>query len=738
MTGPRRFHQLVLITGVMSVLAFSVADRLPLLAMLVVAAAFIGSVLSSPLPRITLNFLVLAATANAALAVLRDRQELIGHLTTYLSLILVVKIFDRGRMRDEAQLLGLSIFIVIGSVLTGQSFLLGILLVIYTVMAMTSIVMYQVYAGRDAQGARLKLTGLSADTELEVPPRATRRQLAGTICTCLLLSLAAAIFSFIVTPRGIVQQFIGNVGRVGGGASTGYRDNIQLGQGGFINVSREPVMDVVLRDDAGELVRARPEVLYLRGAVLTHYDKANRKWTDSAEERSGQDVDTQRITDSVLIPIGSGRQVIRQEISIRNAPSGRSPAFAAYRPIRFVREGNQSYSFNRADGLIHTSASGRLNYRVDSLLDYRVSPAPLWSKPDLHGAFKTGEIARVAAQLAEEAAYTPATGLDDPGVVRRLATTIIADLRKRCTYSLENPPPGENDDPLEFFLFTSKKGHCEYFACAMVALLQSNDVEARVVTGYAASEFNPVNDHYTVRQSDAHAWVEVRIAADRWETFDPTPPGELQAAQRATGGLWGRIRQAWDALEFSWIDNVVAYDRGMQVDLLSLSGAKNRDTTLLTIRDRINATLDAISELFPAGTGRVLPIAAILLVGITATVSLSRAGRAQMFALWRRLQALFHVHAAARDDRFTPQTEFYRRLLSILERSQLAKPATTPPLLHAEAIRPSHAPLADLATDAGRAYYRVRFGGRPLTADERIALDSRLSDAERTTPGPAR
>ena len=732
MTGPRRFHHLVLFTSVMSVLAFSVADRLPLLAMLVVAAAFIGTLLSSPLPRLTLNFLVLAATANAALSVLRDRNELIGHLTTYLSLILVVKIFDRGRMRDEAQLLGLSIFIVIGSVLTGQSFLLGILLVVYTVMAMTSVVMYQVYAGRDAQGSRLKLAGLSPVTESEITPRTTSRQLAGTICTCLLLSLAAAVFSFIVTPRGIVQQFIGNVGRVGGGASTGFRDNIQLGQGGFINVSREPVMDVVLRDDAGELVRARPEVLYLRGAVLTQYDKANRKWTDAGEDRSGPDPDLQRISDSVLTPVGTGRQVIRQEISIRNAPNGRSPAFAAYRPIRFVRDGNQSYTFNRADGLIHTSAGGRLNYRVDSLLDYRASPEPTSPKPDLQGAFKSGDIARVAAQLAKESAFTPAAGFDDPGVVRRLATTIIADLRKRCTYSLENPPPGESDDPLEFFLFKSRKGHCEYFACAMVALLQSNDVEARVVTGYAASEFNPVNDHYTVRRSDAHAWVEVRIAADRWETFDPTPPGELQAAQRASGGLWGRIRQAWDALEFSWIDNVVAYDRGMQVDLLSLSGARSRDTTLLTVRDRIKATLDAIGDILPSGSARAAPIIAIVLVGAMATLAMSRAARSQSLALWRRLLALFHVRSAAGDDRFTPQTEFYRRLLAVLTRAHVGKPSTSPPLLHADAIRADHALLADLTTDAGRAYYRVRFGGRTIAAAELASLESRLAEAERS------
>lgn len=738
MTGPRHFHQLVLTTGVMSVLAFSVADRLPLLAMLVVAAAFIGSLLSSPLPRITLNFLVLAATANAALSVLRDRNELIGHLTTYLSLILVVKIFDRGRMRDEAQLLGLSIFIVIGSVLTGQSFLLGILLVIYTVMTMTSIVMYQVYAGRDAQSTRLKLSGLSPVTESEIAPRATSRQLAGTICTCLLLSLAAAVFSFIVTPRGIVQQFIGNVGRVGGGASTGFRDNIQLGQGGFINVSREPVMDVVLRDEQGELVRARPEVLYLRGAVLTHYDAANRKWTETADERPGRDPKTQPISDSVLVPIGTGRTVIRQEISIRNSPSGRSPAFAAYRPIRFVRDGNQNYTFNRADGLIHSSASGRLNYRVDSLLDYRSTQVPQWPNPEFAGAFRLGPLAGVSKQLAREAGYTPEAGLNDPGIVRRLATTIIGDLRKRCVYSLENPPPEENDDPLDFFLFKSKKGHCEYFACAMVAMLQANDVEARVVTGYAASEFNPVNDHYTVRRSDAHAWVEVRIAADRWETFDPTPPGELQAAQRATGGFWGRIRQAWDALEFSWIDNVVAYDRGMQVDLLSLSGSRSRDTTLLTIRERINATLDAIGELFPTGTRRALPIAAILLVGIIATVSLSRNGRSQARALWRRLLALFHVRTAARDDRFTPQTEFYRRLLAVLTRAQVAKPATSPPLLHAEAIRPHHASLADLATDAGRAYYRVRFGGHSLPPAELASLESRLADAESASHVSAR
>lgn len=91
-------------------------------------------------------------------------------------------------------------------------------------------------------------------------------------------------------------------------------------------------------------------------------------------------------------------------------------------------------------------------------------------------------------------------------------------------YSLDFKKPNMNDDPILNF-FYSKKGHCEYFATAMVMLLRMQGIPSRYVVGFLVREYNNGFDYYVVRERDTHAWVEAYIPPKGWTTFDPTPPG---------------------------------------------------------------------------------------------------------------------------------------------------------------------------------------------------------------------
>jgi transglutaminase-like putative cysteine protease len=97
----------------------------------------------------------------------------------------------------------------------------------------------------------------------------------------------------------------------------------------------------------------------------------------------------------------------------------------------------------------------------------------------------------------------------------------------RYTTSPGSTPPGR--DWLSYFLFTAKAGYCEHFASAFAVLMRLKQVPARLVVGYQGAEYNPYDDVYTVRQSNAHAWDEVWLEAKkRWWRIDPTsvlPPG---------------------------------------------------------------------------------------------------------------------------------------------------------------------------------------------------------------------
>ena len=98
-------------------------------------------------------------------------------------------------------------------------------------------------------------------------------------------------------------------------------------------------------------------------------------------------------------------------------------------------------------------------------------------------------------------------------------------------YSLDSPVPEEGRDAVDHFLFDSEVGFCEQFASSTAVMLRSLGIPTRVVAGYATGDKNPFTGYYEVKNSDAHAWVEVWFPKFGWYEFDPTfaiPPAEQE------------------------------------------------------------------------------------------------------------------------------------------------------------------------------------------------------------------
>lgn len=119
-------------------------------------------------------------------------------------------------------------------------------------------------------------------------------------------------------------------------------------------------------------------------------------------------------------------------------------------------------------------------------------------------------------QLAEEVTAPYDTRYDKVKAVEEY-------LKANYPYDLDVPPQDDDMDAVAYFLFEQKAGYCEHFASAMAVMLRSVDISTRVVTGYAGGEYNPFTALWEIRQSDAHAWVEVDFGAAGWVPFDPTP-----------------------------------------------------------------------------------------------------------------------------------------------------------------------------------------------------------------------
>jgi protein-glutamine gamma-glutamyltransferase len=122
------------------------------------------------------------------------------------------------------------------------------------------------------------------------------------------------------------------------------------------------------------------------------------------------------------------------------------------------------------------------------------------------------------------------------GTMAGLATTPAQKAQVLLAYFRENQfvytlnPPIAGGHPIDDFLFEHKKGYCEHYASAFAFMMNVMDVPARVVGGYLGGEHNPYGNYITIRQSYAHAWVEILDGKNGWVRVDPTlavAPGRL-------------------------------------------------------------------------------------------------------------------------------------------------------------------------------------------------------------------
>jgi hypothetical protein len=196
--------------------------------------------------------------------------------------------------------------------------------------------------------------------------------------------------------------------------------------------------------------------------------------------------------------------------------------------------------------------------------------------------------------------FTP-TGNDNPRS-RQLAETINAQFEqdedklaaalqfyssRPFVYTLKPELMAEND--IDDFLFEKQAGFCAHYSGSFVFLMRAMGIPARIVAGYQGGELNQESGHITVRQYDAHAWVEVWLEGIGWRSYDPTA---LVAPDRINLGLRQTLEQEFSSQQgmsllsfshFGWLN-----DLRLQLDQLNyywhqrvLNFNKNRQANLL-------------------------------------------------------------------------------------------------------------------------------------------------------------
>lgn len=113
------------------------------------------------------------------------------------------------------------------------------------------------------------------------------------------------------------------------------------------------------------------------------------------------------------------------------------------------------------------------------------------------------------------------------------AAAITEWLRNEIEYTPVVSFPQESVDAIEYFLFESRQGFCNYYASAEVLMLRSIGIPARLAVGFAQGEPDLQNSLYIVRERDFHAWPEVYFPGYGWVEFEPTVNQEPIERQQA-------------------------------------------------------------------------------------------------------------------------------------------------------------------------------------------------------------
>ena len=479
----------------------------------------------------------LAGCVSAALAVELTGGALIVALAHFAVLAQGLQLVDARPRRTEFLLVALAIFQVTLAANLTDSVLFPPVLVAFTVAAVWTLVVHT-----------LRAEALEAG-EPEAARRALSRGLERTTLFASLCSVLLSLALFPLLPR-VRSGAIFDKGFGVQVASSGFSDRVELGDIGRIRLDPTRVMRVTTLE--GPVTPAGER--YWRGLSFDRFD--GRRWSITPSLRTPVQGDTE-----IGVDLGGPRrrgsravqQIAREEIRSGVLFTPGLPAAFRGAVGRLERDANRSLHAPAAAGkrvLYHVVAE--LSEPTDRELALDAVESP---KGDPR-YFQLPPLDPRVGALAHEILAGQA---NDVARVRAVESW----LRSQGRYTDSPPDFGDDRSPVEAFLLERTEGHCEYFASAMVVLLRSAGLPARIVNGFAGGHGNTLGGFLEVAQSDAHSWVEVPFREAGWVRFDPTP-ADLRLASadalRETAG-WTELASA---LELWWFRNVVDFDRGHQ------------------------------------------------------------------------------------------------------------------------------------------------------------------------------
>lgn len=328
----------------------------------------------------------------------------------------------------------------------------------------------------------------------------------------------------------------------------------------------------------------------------------------------------------------------------------------------------------------------------------------------------------------------------------------------RFKYTMDFRQVRRNDDldPIEDFVRNHRQGHCELFASALTLMLRYKNVPARLVVGFQGAKENTLLGSYTVREKNAHAWVEAYLRPQdctsemfetgqagpggAWLRLDPTPPSP--ETQDAGVGV-----EAIDLARTAWDEYVLGMEGQSTENTAAFNGPVSRYLKKLDI-ERWDRRMNSLSKALSSSLTKYLVGAILLLIffamwlqNVLASQAASASKNSKAGRLRRFLAGAISIIAPKLGQWVGEGTEnnsigFYHRMTEILERHKFVR---LPSQTHREfakevaaafASHPESGLIGSTVFEITELFNGVRFGNAELESDLVQQIDASLEELD--------
>jgi len=623
------------------------------------------------------------------------------HLIFYIA---ALKLFTRSTDRDFAYLYLISFALLLAASTLTIDITYAACLTLFLFSAVSSTILFEMRSSSEAAQKQGKLKPFvpaikssRQGLELFIPFPCGRFALISLSMMVGIVLIAVPLF--LLLPR--VSLGIYNRPTARSQLMSGFSETVELGEIGTILLSDALVMTVRLSENPERL----PFGLKWRGVALDFYD--GHSWS---RRRAGRERMSLQGEYFKLEEYAQGTSILTQTFLLEAMST--NVVFAGHKALAI--SGDIGFLLRDTSDNLFTSNHAFNKIRYTAVSDVtRPNPALV---PKQAGSIprKIGETFLQLPSM-DERILELTQSLTGPleGQFEK-ARAIEDHLRGRCGYSLSLSGTPNKEDPLAAFLFEVREGHCEYFASAMTVMLRQAGIPARLVNGFAAGTYNSLARAWTVRQRNAHSWVEAYFEPYGWVEFDPTPAAPPETHSAVTRFVTDFL----DAINIWWAEDIVNYDFWKQYRLIAGVRMRARQTGL-----RVLAFLEGIYENAhrkweQAAPKRwiLIPVLGALLALAVVVYMLKRGRLLRLSRILRRLRS-----SLVRIDRGSEITGFYSEALVLLKGHGLIRKPGETPLEFANSLmdHPVGPPLSALT----QIYHQVRFGG---TGGSRELSEARL------------